>query len=64
MGDVTSIPRNPTRSRQAREIKERKMPIKREEKGLEDLKRENHRDTLYFCFLAYPLHLGKAVYEC
>ena len=44
MGDVTSIPRNPTRSRQAREIKERKMPIKREEKGLEDLKREDHRE--------------------
>ena len=58
------------------------MPIKGEEiateKGLEELKKENHReeeerkgelkklsgDTLYFSFLAYPLHLGKAVYVC
>ena len=58
------------------------MPIKGEEiateKGLEDLKREDHREeeetkgelkklsgaTLYFSFLVYPLHLGKATYVC
>lgn len=82
MGDVTSIPKNPIGSKPAKEIRKRKMPIKREETatetGLEDLKRENHReeekregelkrlsgDTLYFCFLTYPLHLEKAVYVC